>query len=92
MATKTRVVPSAGRAADSGTTSTDSGMGARPRATSPRPQEGPLRGAPWPAWLSWCAALLFFAGVVAIVCGTLLQLTRELVELGHHGGVADAER
>jgi hypothetical protein len=63
----------------------DSGVWARPDHVARRHQEGPLGGPErLPPWLGWCAALVFFIGVTAIVLGTLLQLTRELVELGHH--------
>jgi len=64
--------------------SVDSGVWARPGAAVPRPQEGPLGGtARLPPWAGWCAAIAFCVTLAAIVLGTLLQLTRELVELGH---------
>ncbi len=64
----------------------DSGVWARPRSDPRRPQDRPLRGPPQLSpWLSWCLALTFFVGIGAVVLGTLLELTTELVELGHHG-------
>jgi hypothetical protein len=62
----------------------NSGIWARPSAADARRQEGPLGGlARLPSWLGWCAALVLFVGVAAIALGTLLHLTRELVDLGH---------
>ena len=67
-------------------TSTDSGVWARPRSDTRRPQDRPLRGPrQLSPWLGWCLALAFFVGIGAVVLGTLLELTTELVELGHHG-------
>jgi hypothetical protein len=67
-------------------TSSDSGVWARPRADTGRPQDRPLLGARrLPPWLSWCLALAVFVGIGAIVVATLLELTSELVELGHSG-------
>ena len=88
MPTRTKAAPSAGKAAATGATSPDSGIWARSRTAPARRQEPPLRGS---AWLGWCAALLFFVGVVGIVYGTLLHLTRELVELGQHGSHAGVD-
>ena len=68
-------------------TSTDSGVWARPRSDKAQPQDRPLRVPRQLAtWLSWCLALACFVGIGAIVIGTLLELTSELVELGHHDG------
>jgi len=98
MPTTTSDAPSeGGTAAPTGTTSSDSGIWARSDTAPARPQECPLSDlaaraqlAPsatrLSAWISWCAALVFFFALVAIVFGTLLQLTRELVALGHHDG------
>ena len=71
-------------------TSSDSGVWARPRADHRRPQDCPLRAPPrLPSWLGWCLALAFLVGIGAIVLGTLLELTGELVELGHHASGSD---
>lgn len=69
--------------------STDSGVWARPRADTRRPQDRPLPGARrLSPWLSWCLTLALLVGIGAIVLGTLLELTTELVELGHQGEVS----
>lgn len=71
-------------------TSENSGVWARPRSDTERPQDRPLHvQRPLEAWLSWCLALVCLVGIGAIVLGTLFELTRELVELGHHGSVSD---
>ena len=75
------------RARASGAVNTsDSGIWARPGAVAARRQEGPLGGPQsLPPWVGWCAALALFVGAAAIVLGTLLQLTEQLLELGHPG-------
>ena len=82
--TRTRVD---GRALPSGgAQASDSGVWARPGAVAPRRQEGPLGGpASLPPWVGWCAALALFVAAAALVLGTLLQLSQELLELGHPG-------
>jgi hypothetical protein len=66
-------------------TGSDSGVWARPRADAGRPQDRPLHGPRrLPSWLGGCLALALFVGTGALVIGTLLELTSELVELGHH--------
>jgi len=72
-------------------TSSDSGVWARPRAGAGRRQDRPLRVPRQPSpWLGWCLALAFVVGIGAIVLGTLLELTGELVELGHQGNGSEA--
>jgi hypothetical protein len=34
-------------------------------------------------WLGWCAAIGLFVVIFALLLSTLLQLTREMLELGH---------
>jgi hypothetical protein len=36
-----------------------------------------------PPWLGWCAAIGLFVAIFALVLSTLLELTREMLELGH---------
>lgn len=70
-------------------TSADSGVWARPRSGAGQRQDRPLRvPRRLSPWLSWCLALALFTGIGALVLGTLLELTSELVELGHHGSVS----
>jgi hypothetical protein len=70
----------------------DSGVWARLATNPRRRQEGPLGGpASLPPGVGWCAALALFVGAAAIVLGTLLHLTRELLELGHPGSPASAD-
>lgn len=69
--------------------STDSGVWARPRADARRPQDRPLPGARrLSPWLGGCLAFALFVGIGALVLSTLLELTTELVELGHQGDVS----
>ena len=67
-------------------TTSDSGVWARPRSDSERPQDRPLNARrQLSAGLSWCLAFVCFVGIGAIMLGTLFELTGELVELGRHG-------
>jgi hypothetical protein len=97
MPTTTNDAPSEEGTALTGETSPDSGIWARSRTAPARPQDSPLSdlderaqlarlATRLSAWISWCATLVFCLALVAIVFGTLLQLTRELVALGHHDG------
>jgi hypothetical protein len=70
-------------------TSSESGVWARPRADSGRPQDRPLH-VPFSPWFSWCLALALFVAVGASVLGTLLELASELVELGHQRSISDS--
>ena len=43
-------------------------------------------------WWGWGAGLALFVAIVALVLGTLLQLTHELLDLGHQRSLVVQER